>query len=70
MSNARPLATCSTCRHRKPDLRPEYAGAGHCWRYPPVCVETVAFDGSGGNHFSQQRPWMQANEYCGEWSAL
>jgi len=29
-------------------------------------VETVAFDGSGYNHFSQHHPWVDADHWCGE----
>lgn len=59
--------SCRDCLYRKPDERPEYKDAGHCHRYPPVVVETVAFDGSGMNHYSQHRPWMAADDWCGEW---
>lgn len=59
--------TCSTCRFRVPDARPEYALAGQCRRYPPTVSEQVAFDGLGSNHFSQLWPWMQADDWCGEY---
>ncbi len=61
------MQTCETCRFLEPDNRPDYAGCGTCRRFPPIVVETVAFDGSGGNHFSQHRPWMNKGEWCGEY---
>lgn len=60
------MQTCETCRFLEPDNRPDYTGCGTCRRFPPIVVETVAFDGSGGNHFSQHRPWMNKGEWCGE----
>lgn len=62
--------TCETCRFRKPDERPAYTLSGLCRRYPPVVVETVAFDGSGMNHFSQHWPWVSRNDWCGEHSPI
>lgn len=59
--------TCETCRFLEPESRPEYAGCGTCYRFPPVVIETVAFDGSGHNHFSQHRPWMHSTDWCGEY---
>ena len=61
------VKTCETCRFLEPDNRPDYAGCGTCRRFPPIVVETVAFDGSGGNLFSQHRPWMYKGEWCGEY---
>jgi hypothetical protein len=61
------MQTCETCRFLEPDNRPDYAGCGTCRRFPPIVVETVAFDGSGANHFSQHRPWMNKGEWCGEY---
>jgi hypothetical protein len=58
--------TCETCRWRKPDEREEYSSSGTCCRFPPIVVEQVSFDGSGANHFSQHRPWMAPNDFCGE----
>ena len=58
--------TCASCRFREPDSRPEHALSGQCRRYPPLVVETVAFDGSGYNHFSQHHPWVDADHWCGE----
>ncbi len=42
------MQTCETCRFLEPDNRPDYTGCGTCRRFPPIVVETVAFDGSGG----------------------
>ena len=61
------VETCASCRFRKPDERPEYPGEGFCRRYPPIVVETVDFSGQGGNHYSQHRPWMEADDWCGEY---
>ena len=38
------MQTCETCRFLEPDNRPDYAGCGTCRRFPPIVVETVAFD--------------------------
>ena len=58
---------CGTCKYRKADERPEYAGSGLCRRFPPIIVEQVSFDGSGFNNFSQHWPWMNGSDWCGEY---
>ena len=61
------MQTCETCRFLEPDNRPDYTGCGTCRRFPPIVVETVAFDGSGGLLVAQHRPWMNKGEWCGEY---
>lgn len=60
---------CGTCRFREPDARPEYPGAGFCHRFPPtIALWTVTgHDLPSQPGFEQQRPWMQAADWCGEY---
>lgn len=60
--------TCSSCRFRMAD--DQIPMSGQCRRYPPIIVETVAFDGSGFNHFSQYWPFVSADDWCGEYQSL
>lgn len=62
--------TCSTCKYRKPDERPEYSSAGLCRRFPPqiavwpmVGPESTLTQPGYEQHF----PWMQADDWCGEY---
>ena len=63
--------TCATCWHRSPDIRPEYAakGNGSCRRYPPTWQSHRAMDGSGNSDFDQLWPYMEGDDWCGEYDA-
>ncbi len=57
---------CGNCRFRSPDLRLEFAGSGHCRRYPPRILMVALMD--GGRDFETLWPWMSKDDWCGEHS--
>ena len=60
---------CQTCVFRKPDARPEYADHGYCVRYPPTVLAWSSrskYDQPEGV-IEQHWPWMQPNDWCGEY---
>lgn len=62
------MMKCADCRFRKPDERPEWAGAGQCRRYPPTWQAMVHV--SGDRDWEQTWPWMQADDWCGEFQPI
>lgn len=38
-----------------------------CHRYPPKLLVFDHPNAHGGQYVEAQRPWLDANEWCGEW---
>lgn len=57
---------CGSCAFRKPDERPDWKEHGYCRRYPPQVIVGIR-DGNTAGDWSQEWPWMQKDDWCGEW---
>lgn len=56
---------CSTCRYWREQTESEdEVRWGHCHRYPPMIVATVADDGS--DMVDSAQPWTSLPAWCGE----
>jgi hypothetical protein len=58
---------CHSCRWFAPqaeagEFKPT---GGHCWRFPPRVTTFV--DANGATNWSNDRPYMDGKEGCGEW---